>query len=122
MSKPNTNPNYKFGGVKFRKGAYVKIICTRLGDADRHNVARYEQFAGVITNIGTDYIEMRDIHYLHRIVNIRKQHVCEVYTLYAYTPNYLLRCIRRLVANHNNKKMLKHVCKNKYALHKYTWY
>lgn len=123
--EPNTNKQtLKFGGCVFKRGAYVKVIALRKSvHYLTYGVEIVDIFTGTLYAVHDDTIEV--LCEIDNPVNEHKytvpiEDIKEVYTLHVpYSLSKFVSWVRRKVANHYNKKMLKHTRKTLYELHKY---
>lgn len=124
ITKPNTREErLKFGKCTFRKGAYVTVVTTRKEvEYAYYDVAIVDKITGAIIEIDNGTVVIKTINepLNETTLYIPVKSIKEIYTLHVpYSKSKLVNWVRKKVANHNNKKMLKHTRKTLYELHKY---
>ena len=123
-TKPNTREErLRFGKCTFRKGAYVTVVATRKEvEYAYYDVAIVDKITGAIIEIDNRTVVIKTISEPSNetTLYIPVESIKEIYTLHVpYSKSKLVNWVRKKVANHNNKKMLKHTRKTLYELHKY---
>lgn len=128
MNVEMSKPNFKFGGCTFRLDAYIKVVFLR-ADLGYKNIDT--QLINSVTGIllGCDdesitiYVPTTTLNGRRKTtmpVSVPIKDIMEVYTLHVpYAKSAFVSWVRKKVANHYNKKMLKHTRKTLYKLHKY---
>ena len=124
VTKPNTRKErLRFGKCTFGKGAYVTVVTTRKEvEYAYYDVAIVDKITGAIIEIDNGTVVIKTINepLNETTLYIPVESIKEIYTLHVpYSKSKLVNWVRKKVANHNNKKMLKHTRKTLYELHKY---
>lgn len=113
----------RFGKCTFERGAYVTVVATRKEvEYVNYDVAIVDKITGVIVEINNETVVIKTIAESSNeaTLYIPVERISKIYTLHVpYSTSKFVNWMRKKVANHNNKKMLKHTRKTLYELHKY---